>query len=59
MKQGRPVVVARQPEDEALQELLKRAAERGSEVIQAPDKVNVASKVGLFCSDLTCSEDHQ
>ncbi len=46
MKEGRPVVVARQPEDEALRELLKRAAERGSEVIQVPDKANVASKVG-------------
>ncbi|CAL8468705.1 g8245 [Coccomyxa elongata] len=44
MKKGRPAVVARQPEDEALQELLQRAAERGSEVIQAPDKANVASK---------------
>ena len=46
MKEGRPVVVARQPEDEALQELLKRAAERGSDVIQAADRVNLASKVG-------------
>ena len=50
MKEGRPVVAARQPEDEALQELLKRAAERGSDVIQAADRVNLASKVGPYCS---------
>lgn len=48
MKKGRPVVIARQPEAEALQELQKSAGERGCEIMHASDVVNLTSKVRLW-----------
>jgi folylpolyglutamate synthase/dihydropteroate synthase len=48
MKKGRPVVIAQQPEAEALQELQKSAGERGCVIVQASDVVNLTSKVRLW-----------
>ncbi len=45
MKQGRPVVIGRQPEAEALQELQRAAAEKECEIVQASDVVNLVFKV--------------
>jgi folylpolyglutamate synthase/dihydropteroate synthase len=55
LKQGRPVVVSRQPEAEALQELLKTASNQSCTVVHPTSTVHLQAQVKLWHLWIECT----